>query len=108
VSLVTISSCFGLKRDAYYKYKCRADKRLKIEQEILSIVRKRRKSLPKEGVRKLMKSLDTEFVKANLKVGRDMLFKILRKHRMLTLRNTVLELQILYTDFINIKIVLKS
>ena len=26
-----MTHCFGLKRDAYYKYKSRADKRLKIE-----------------------------------------------------------------------------
>jgi len=68
------------------KYKSRADKRLKLEQQIINIVRKRRKSLPREGVRKLTKSLDDDFVKANLKVGRDTLFKILRKHQMLTLR----------------------
>jgi transposase InsO family protein len=86
VSLTTISHCFGLKRDAYYKYKARADKRLKLEQQILNIVRKKRKSLPREGVRKLKVSLDHEFTKANLKVGRDTLFNVLRKHQMLTLR----------------------
>jgi putative transposase len=37
-------------------------------------------------VRKLTKSLDEEFIKANLKVGRDTLFNVLRKHQMLTLR----------------------
>ena len=46
----------------------------------------RRKSLPREGVRKLEKSLDNQFAKANLKVGRDTLFNVLRKHNMLTLR----------------------
>ena len=60
--------------------------RLKIEQQIINIVRKRRKSLPREGVRKLTKSLDADFNKANIKVGRDTLFNILRKHQMLTLR----------------------
>ena len=85
-SLTTITYCFGLKRDALYKYKHRADKRLKQEQQIIEIVKKRRKSLPREGVRKLEKSLDDEFTKANLKVGRDSLFNILRKHQMLTLR----------------------
>ncbi len=49
-------------------------------------MQKRRKSLPREGVRKLKKSLDDEFTKASLKVGRDTLFNILRKHQMLTLR----------------------
>jgi putative transposase len=49
-------------------------------------VRKRRKSLPREGVRKLKLSLHDEFTKANLKIGRDTLFNILRKYQMLTLR----------------------
>ena len=52
----------------------------------MRIVKKRRKSLPREGVRKLEKSLKNEFTKANLKVGRDTLFDILRKYNMLTLR----------------------
>jgi putative transposase len=60
--------------------------RLELEQQIISIVRKRRKSLPREGARKLMKSLNQEFIKANLNVGRDTLFKVLRKYKMLTLR----------------------
>lgn len=37
-------------------------------------------------MRKLVKSLEDEFAKANLKVGRDTLFNVLRKHQMLTLR----------------------
>jgi len=37
-------------------------------------------------VRKLLKSLGNEFTNANLKVGRDTLFNVLRKHNMLTLR----------------------
>ncbi|WP_139181116.1 IS3 family transposase [Winogradskyella thalassocola] len=85
-SLTTITHCFGLKRDAYYKYKSRADMRLEIEQHIIEIVRERRKSLPREGVRKLLKSLDADFTEANIKVGRDTLFNVLRKHQMLTLR----------------------
>ena len=37
-------------------------------------------------MRKLIRSLDKEFTKANIKVGRDTLFNVLRKHQMLTLR----------------------
>ena len=37
-------------------------------------------------MRKLKISLDDEFAKANLKVGRDTLFNVLRQHDMLTLR----------------------
>jgi putative transposase len=49
-------------------------------------VHKRPRFLPREGVRKFKVSLDNEFTKANLKVGRDPLFNVLRKHQMLTLR----------------------
>ena len=52
----------------------------------MDIVRKRRKSLPREGVRKLMKSLKWNFENQHLKVGRDTLFNVLRKYKMLTLR----------------------
>lgn len=82
-SLSTVCRCFDLKRDAYYKYRRRADKRLQIEQKIIEIVKQRRKSLPREGTRKLIRSLKDEFDKAGLKVGRDTLFNILRKHNML-------------------------
>lgn len=42
--------------------------------------------MPREGVRKLKISLKNDFDKANLKVGRDTLFDILRKHNMLITR----------------------
>jgi len=85
-SITNISKCFGLKRDAFYKYRNRYKQRHLLENQIIEIVKQRRKSLPREGVRKLMKSLNVEFEKANLKVGRDSLFRVLRKYQMLTLR----------------------
>ena len=57
-----------------------------MERKVISIVKQKRKSLPREGVRKLIRSLDKDFEAAHLKVGRDTLFNILRKHNMLTLR----------------------
>ncbi len=57
-----------------------------MEQQVINIVKKRRKSLPREGVGKLMKSLNHDFEKQQVKVGRDTLFNVLRKHKMLTLR----------------------
>ena len=85
-SLSKVCDSFGLKRDAYYKYKCRSDKRKEVEQKIVHIVKKRRKSLPREGVRKLMRSLNQDFEKQQVKVGRDTLFNVLRSYKMLTLR----------------------
>ncbi|TXE16446.1 hypothetical protein ES692_13050 [Psychroserpens burtonensis] len=58
-----------------------------VEQQVMNIVKKRRKSLPREGVvLKLMKFLKQDFEKQQVKVGRDLLFNILREHNMLTLR----------------------
>jgi len=85
-SVKNVCDCFNLKRDAYYKYSRRDKQRKFFEQQLIHIVKKRRKSLPREGVRKLMKSLNDDFEKQQLKVGRDTLFNILREHKMLTLR----------------------
>ncbi|WP_246516289.1 IS3 family transposase [Aequorivita echinoideorum] len=84
--MTSITACFGLKRDAFYKYKRREDKRLDIEKKVVEIVQQRRKSLPRVGVRKLTRSLEQVFIESNLKIGRDTLFNILRKHNMLILR----------------------
>ncbi|MCG2462974.1 IS3 family transposase, partial [Flavobacteriaceae bacterium F89] len=59
---------------------------MEIEKKVVEIIKNRRRSLPREGVRKLIRSLDREFANAHLKIGRDTLFNILRKHNMLTLR----------------------
>jgi len=85
-SISNICDCFGLKRDAFYKYCKRDRQRPLFKKQIIEIVKERRKSLHREGVRKLMKPLNKDFDKANLKVGRDTLFDILREHKMLTLR----------------------
>ncbi len=85
-SIKNVCDCFNLKRDAYYKYNRRVKQRKSFEHEVLHIVKKRRKSLPREGVRKLMKSLNQDFEKQQLKIGRDTLFNVLRKNQMLTLR----------------------
>jgi hypothetical protein len=65
-SITIICNCFGLKRDAFYKYHSRYKQRHLFENKIIEIVKKRRKSLPREGVRKLMKSLHQYFVKAKI------------------------------------------
>jgi len=74
---------FSLKRDAYYKYRKRFVLKKQIEQNVVQLVRERRRTLPREGVRKLMESLKNEFQRKNLKIGRDQLFRILRENGML-------------------------
>lgn len=43
----------------------------------------RRKTLPRSGCKKLQKHLQLDFEKANLKIGRNRLFNILRANKML-------------------------
>jgi len=90
ISIADICVCFDLKRDAIYSYSKKDRQRHMFRHQAIKIVKGRRKSLPREGVRKLMKSLDMEFENANLKVGRKTLFNILREHKILTLRNLIL------------------
>lgn len=62
-SIKNVCDCINLNRDAYYKYNRRVKQKKTFEQELLHIVKKRRKSLPSEGVRKLIKSLNKDFKK---------------------------------------------
>lgn len=82
----TICNAFDLKRDAYYKYQRRSVIKKQIEQDVIGLVRESRRTLPREGTRKLMRSLKDEFHKYGLKVGRDQLFRILRDNRLLIRR----------------------
>lgn len=85
-SVSTICKKYQLTRDAFYKYKKRYVKRIKIENQVLKIVLKRRRTLPREGVRKLKRSLKSDFEKHNIKIGRDKLLRILRDNNMLIRR----------------------
>ena len=85
-SIGTICNAFDLERDAYYKYQKRFVIKKQIEQDVIELVRKSRRTLPREGTRKLMRSLKDEFHKYDLKVGRDQLFRILRENRLLIRR----------------------
>jgi transposase InsO family protein len=85
-SLSEVCSFFDLKRDAYYKYLKRYKVRKSQEKDILKLVDVKRKVLPRVGVRKLMRHLEQDFVNANIKIGRDKLFTILREHDRLVKR----------------------
>ena len=85
-SISEICSCFDLKRDAYYKYQKRYQKKKETNEKVLELVKERRKLLPREGCRKLYNALHEKLAKQNLKVGRDSLFDILREDSMLVKR----------------------
>ena len=85
-SIETICNGFFLKRDAFYKYQKRYVAKKKVEYDVVKLVKHSRKILPREGTRKLMKSLRSDFQKKNLKIGRDQLFRILRENELLVRR----------------------
>lgn len=85
-SLTLIAKEYSLTRDAYYKFLKRFNQRQTMEEKVIKIVSNRRKILPREGVRKLHKALEVDFKTSGVKVGRDTLFQILRKHHMLVYR----------------------
>jgi len=85
-SIAIICDAFSLKRDAYYKYQKRFVIKKQIEQKVVELVKKSRRTLTREGTRKLMKSLKDEFQKNNIKIGRDQLFRILRENGLLIRR----------------------
>lgn len=85
-NIETICDAFSLKRDAYYKLHKRYLAKKEVEQIVVELVRKSRRTLPREGTRKLMKSLHNDFHKQHLKIGRDRLFRILRENELLVRR----------------------
>ena len=83
VTLSEICSLYGLKRDAYYKYVKRFALEKAREKQVIQMVKFKRKTLPRVGCRKLQFHLRGEFLKADLKIGRDKLFNILRANNLL-------------------------
>jgi len=77
---------FNLHRDSYYKFQKRSAHRKSVESQVIGLVREERKEQPRVGGRKLLEALQEEFNAAGLKVGRDVLFDILREHDMLVKR----------------------
>lgn len=85
-SCETTCQCFGLHRDAYYKYKKRHKRTLEVEKQVIQLVNHERLVQPRVGTRKLLAALHITFNHLGLKVGRDELYRILRKYDMLVKR----------------------
>jgi transposase InsO family protein len=85
-SCESVCQCFGLHRDAYYKYKKRHAKQQQQELQVIELVKRERLVQPRVGTRKLLMALHITFGVMGLKVGRDELFRILRKYNLLITR----------------------
>jgi putative transposase len=89
VCLAEVCLCFGLKRDAYYKYRYRFQKKKEATSKVIKLVEQERKDQPRVGTRKLYEALQPSFDAGQLKIGRDSLFDILRASNMLIKRKKV-------------------
>ncbi len=85
-SIEAICNGFSQKRDAFYKYRKRYIAKEQVENDVIKLVKQSRRTLPREGTRKLMRSLKNDFEKQGLKIGRDQLFRILRENGLLIRR----------------------
>jgi len=85
-SIEKTCNSFNMHRDAYYKSKKRDRYRKTMEAQVINLVEQERKQQPRVGTRKLHEALHDEFKKVSIKVGRDVLFNMLRANDMLVKR----------------------
>lgn len=75
-----------MSRQNYYKVRRVRNRRDVDERFVLELVKKERCLQPRLGTRKLLHMLGDEFCSASVRIGRDRLFELLRRNKMLILR----------------------
>lgn len=86
VSLEQICEYYGISRQGHYR-QLRADaERTDIEQTIVELVVEQRRQMPRLGTRKLWTLIAPQLKQRGIDYGRDKLFELLRRRRMLVQR----------------------
>jgi putative transposase len=75
-----------MSRQNYYKLRRVRNRRQVDERLVVELVQKERFLQPRLGTRKLLRILNNEFCAASVRIGRDRLFNVLRRYKMLILR----------------------
>lgn len=83
MSISNLCDQVGVSRQAYYQYLKRANHRRQAEQQILQWVHNERAKNPRLGTRKLYHKLKAKIQQTGIKMGRDTLFDLLRRHGLL-------------------------
>jgi transposase InsO family protein len=83
ISLEALCRLFGKTRHAYYDHLWHNEEVSLKDDIILQLVHKIRGTLPRLGTRKLQYLLASELISHNIEVGRDYLFDLLEKHKLL-------------------------
>jgi putative transposase len=79
----------GMSRQNYYKVRRVRNRRAVDERFVLELVKRERFLQPALGARKLLRILGDEFRLASVHIGRDRLFEILRRNKLLIRRRRV-------------------
>jgi putative transposase len=75
-----------MSRQNYYKLRRVRNRRQVDERLVVELVQRERFLQPRLGTRKLLRILNKEFWTASVRIGRDRLFNVLRRYKMLILR----------------------
>ena len=73
----------NITRDGYYKMQERNRKKSIMTNTVLELIIQRRRILPREGGRKLYRSIHEDLMSTGIKIGRDKFFDLLRKNKLL-------------------------
>lgn len=73
----------NITRDAYYKMRLREYQKTEMRSKVIDIVTDRRKVLPREGGRKLLKAIAEDLRCNDIIIGRDKFFDLLRENKLL-------------------------
>ena len=84
VSILCLS--LGYSRQAYYKSRKQRQRKAVKANLIVNLVRSVRQRHPRMGTRKLLIYLQEDFSRAKIDIGRDRMFKLLKKERLLVSR----------------------
>ena len=83
MSLSLCCRLFGISRQSVYQAKARAEHRAKELLQVRALVQSIRIEMPRIGTRKLYYLLKSDFMKLNIKIGRDAFFDYLRSEHLL-------------------------
>lgn len=86
MSMAQICAQFGISRQAHYQKLRREDERHAEDQVVLEMVRQVRRQHPRMGTRKLLFKIQPLLVAERLQIGRDRLFKLLKREDLLVKR----------------------
>lgn len=83
LAIEKLCKLFGKTRHAFYDHQWRSEDDFLKEELILQLVHEIRQSLPKIGTRKLYYLVNQKLIEHSLEAGRDYLFDLLSKHKLL-------------------------